>query len=149
MKVLSAAVALVVLFAACEALATCNVTTTNISFGVYDVFSPTPLDSTGIISLTCDEAPPPDVVVAIGQSPNSGVFNPRQMRSATDLMDYNVYTDPARTAIWGDGTAGTSTVTQKVTKNKARLLTVYGRIPPAQDLAVGTYSDTLTVTINW
>jgi spore coat protein U-like protein len=131
--------------------AACNVATTNINFGIYDVFSNVPKDSTGSISVDCDEAPPPIVVIRIGPSSGSGGFNPRQMRHTTrpDRLNYNLFIDSSRSVIWGDGTGGGSTVADKVTKNKTWVATLYGRMPAGQDVSVGTYSDTVSVTITW
>jgi spore coat protein U-like protein len=133
------------------AFAACNVSTTAVSFGAYNVLSPGATDSTGSITIVCDEAPPPDVTVAIGQSPNSGGFNPRQMKlvGGTDLLSYNLYTNASYTNIWGDGTSGTVTQTVRAIKNRPQTLQVYGRMPPGQDVSTGSYNDTLTVTINW
>lgn len=138
-------------FLAGNALALCNVSATGLSFGSYDDFSPVPLDTTGTVTVGCDEAPPPDVTISIGPSGN-GSFNPRAMRHAflTDLLLYNIFPDASRGAVWGDGTAGTSTVFLKnVTKNTPRTTTIYGRIPAGQSVSLGPYSDTLTVTILW
>lgn len=139
------------LFCIHKAEAACNVATTNISFGTYDVFSNSPRDSTGTISVDCDEAPPPVVVIRIGPSFGSGGFNPRQMRHTTrsDRLNYNLFIDSSRSVIWGDGTGGTSTVADKVTKNKTWVSTLYGRIPAGQDVSAGTYSETVSVTITW
>lgn len=138
------------LFFAREAdAAVCNLTTTGVNFGAYDVFLTTPADSTGTATILCDATT--NVATSIGQSPNSGGFNPRRMKHSSlgDLMIYNLYTDSSRTIIWGDGTGGTSTVTQKAIKNKPLNLTIYGRIPPGQDVSGGLYGETLTVTITW
>jgi spore coat protein U-like protein len=134
-----------------RAEAACNVATTNINFGIYDVFSNMPKDSTGSISVECDEAPPPVVAIRIGPSSGSGGFNPRQMRHTTrpDRLNYNLFIDSSRSVVWGDGTGGGSTVANKVTKNKTWVSTLYGRIPAGQDVSVGTYADTVSVTITW
>lgn len=141
------------LFLGGEARAACRVTATSVSFGAYDVFSPVPLDSTGSVSVSCDELPPSDVVIEIGPSAGSGGFNPRQMRhpSRPDRLGYNLFTDSSRSAVWGDGTAGTRTVFLKnVHRQKPPVVTtIYGRVPPGQNVSVGVYSDTLTVTITW
>ena len=131
--------------------AACSVSTTPVNFGDYDVFSSSPTDSTGFITITCDEVPPPTVTVSIGQSPNSGGFNPRKMKltGGTDLLNYNLYTSGSYANIWGDGTSGTVTKTVAVHTNQPETLKVFGRIPPLQDVSHGTYTDTLTVTINW
>lgn len=138
------------LFLAGSVHAACTVSTTGIAFGGYDVFVTVPRDSTGSVTVSCDRNPPTDVTVAIGPSGTSGGFNPRMMRHAsrTDRLNYNLFTSAAMNVVWGDGTAGTSTVVLfKVNKNRPQSATIYGRIPPGQDVPAGSYGDTLTVTI--
>ncbi len=131
--------------------ALCTVSTTATSFGMYDIFSTFPTDSTGSITITCDESPPPNVTVLIGPSPNSGGFYPRKMRltGGNDLLNYNLYTDATYTNVWGDGTSGTNVLTEKAHKNRPLTLIIYGRIPTGQDVSAGSYSDILTVILNW
>ncbi len=129
----------------------CNISATPLSFGDYSVFTATPLDTTGTITVDCDHSPPPTVVITIGQSTHSGGFDPRAMKhiNGTELINYNLYTDSSRSTIWGDGTGNTATVQQKVRKNKPYTATVYGRVPPIQDVVTGDYNETVTVTIIW
>lgn len=47
---------------------------------------------------------------------------------------------------WGDGSPGTATVNGSGTTHT---FTVYGRIPARQNAVVGSYSDTITVTITF
>jgi spore coat protein U domain-containing protein, fimbrial subunit CupE1/2/3/6 len=138
--------------------AACTVSTTPVNFGSYDMFSPAPCDSTSSITIDCSIPPPPpnppvDVLITIGQSPNSGSFIPRSMRniSGSDLLNYNLYTNSSRTSVWGDGTGGTSIITlNNVNRNAPpRVMMVYGRISTGQDVSAGSYSDTLVVTITW
>jgi spore coat protein U-like protein len=130
--------------------AECNFqTVTGVTFGSYDALSGFNLDSAGSISVTCDKIS--FVTTTIGPSHNSGGFNPRQMRNtaSSDLMNYNLYTDAARTVIWGDGTQGTSAPTVIVRKKRAWTRTVYGRIPSRQNVGIGQYSEALVMTINF
>jgi len=133
-----------------RAHAVCNVTATSVNFGTYDVFVATPDDSTGTITIVCDRNTNP-VITSISASPNSGGFNPRKMKltTGTELLNYNLFTNAARTTIWGDGTAGTSRVSRNLRRNQPVNLTVYGRIPAGQDVRIGSYSETLTVTITY
>lgn len=160
MKILvKASIALIYLLMASDAYsaATCSVSTTPVSFANYDVFLATPNDSTGTITVVCTwpkpppATQPPDVTISIGPSPTSGGFNPRQMRhtSGGDLLNYNLFIDAGRSAVWGDGTGGTSIVNQRVPRDKPWVTTVYGRLPAGQNVSVGLYSETLTVTIIW
>jgi len=145
--------ALLLLFLAWEAQAACNVSATSVSFVGYDAFSSVPLDSTGSVTVSCDEVPPPDPVISISPSGNSGGFFPRKMRrvSGADMLEYNLFIDPSISRVWGDGTAGTNTVRLKnVHRQKSPVVTtIYGRIPPRQNVRAGAYRDTLTVTIIW
>ena len=139
-----------ILYGAC-ASAACSVTAPSLSFGPYDGLSAAPATTSGVALVTCNMAPPPTVSLQLGPSAVSGGFFPRRMRQdgGSDLLAYNFYIDPGGATVWGDGTGGTVAPSAKVTKNKTWSLTIYGRIPPGQDVGVGTYSDTLTVTINF
>lgn len=135
------------LLTASAAQAACTVTATAIGFGNYDVFLAAPANATGTITVTCTNRV--TETISIGTSATSGMFNPRQMRrlTGTDRLNYNLFIDPAMLTIWGDGTLGTSTVSRRVRRNTPWVSTVYARIPAGQDVSVGAYSDTLTVTV--
>jgi spore coat protein U-like protein len=133
-----------------SAYAACRVTTTGINFGAYDVFDAVPRDTAGTVTVACDRNPPTDITISIGASPTSGGFNPRRMRhsSQSDRMNYNLFTSPSMVTVWGDGSAGTSTVQlRKVNRNRPVPTMIYGRIPPGQNVSVGVYLDSVTVTI--
>jgi spore coat protein U-like protein len=151
LKTLSIIIFIILLCNASTVYALCSVSTTPVSFGSYDVFTAGPLDATGTITVDCNEAPPPTVIVSIGQSTNSGGFDPRAMKLTTgnELILYNLYIDSNRSNIWGDGTGNTMTIQPRVFKNRPLTSTVYGRIPPLQDVKAGNYSETVTVTITW
>ncbi len=130
--------------------AACGIATTPISFGAYNVFSAIPLRSTGTFTVTCNEAPPPTVMISVGPSAATGLFNPRQMSGGSgDLLDYNLFTDSAMTQIWGDGVTGGNLLSQKVTKNKPWNAVIYANLPAQQNVSVGSYSDNVVVTIMW
>jgi spore coat protein U-like protein len=136
------------------AISGCTINTSPIRFGNYDPFLSTPSDTAGTITINCTS----DVVKAIltlSQSSTSGSFNPRQMKCSgrTDLLNYNIYTDIARTIIFGNGTGGTGDIGLKRPTGPpapwSQMIDIYGRIPPGQNVSVGSYSDTITLTINW
>lgn len=145
-----------------RAHAGCGISTsTGIIFPPYDVFSLTDTDAEGSITVVCNVGaappnPPVDVVITIGPSPTSGSINPRQMIDPVsgDRMDYNVFTDIARTIVWSDNAASPNTVLLNNLRRTSppRTVPVYGRIFAGQDISQGTYSDGvtgLTVTITW
>jgi len=128
----------------------CSVATTPLTFGDYDVFSHGPLDSTGTIRVDCNNPPskPLSVVISVSKGGNES-FNPRQMRGGGDRINYFIHTDSTRGRILGDGTGGSVTLENIVSNSAPWTTTVYGRIPPGQDVGVGVYSDALTVNITW
>ena len=63
----------------------------------------------------------------------------------TKFLNYSVFSDSARTAVWENATGVAYTGT-----GSAATLTVYGSVPQAQTEAiVGSYTDTLVVAINY
>ena len=138
---------LILLWCSRAEAAHCTISTTSVSFGSYDVFASTPTDTTGTVSFTCTGNA--DVTITLTKG-GSSTFNPRALSGGTDSLNYNLYKDAARTTIWGDGTGSTSTYTQVgVPNNAAQNLTIYGRIPAAQDVRAGTYTDSVTVNIDF
>jgi spore coat protein U-like protein len=133
---------------AARANAACSFAATGVAFGVYDVFSPAPGDSTGTITYRCD---PPDknITISIDGGANGTVAN-RELRNGTERLSYNLYLDAARSTVWGDGTSGTTTYFIKnPVPNRDTTLTIHGRIPAGQDVGVGTYVDTAVVVVNF
>ncbi len=130
----------------------CDVSTTPVSFGAYDVFASFPLDTTGTIFVSCHT--PEKKTIPIEVSINSGLsgnFNPRQMQQAVgaDRMNYYLFLNPSRTQIWGDGSSGTFVFQGNIHKDTPLNLPVYGRVPARQNLRAGSYRDNLVVTVTW
>ena len=131
-----------------SAFAVCSLTTTSISFGNYDVFSTAALDTNGSIVFRCGSGDH-NISVSFNQGGASS-FNPRWMLKGSEVLNYNLYLDAARTVVWGDGTAGTQTyIIRNPPNNQDVTVPVYGRVPSGQSVSKGAYSDTITVTINF
>jgi len=139
--------------AALCALCTCSVSTTNVAFGAYDPTSPSADDVTGNITINCAGLAILSGSIDIALSPGvSGAALARQLRQGSNQLSYNLYTDNARTIVWGDGTGGTSKVTNSVPLGVLSFSTstpVYGRIPARQWVAAGAYSDSVVITITY
>lgn len=130
-----------------RAAATCTISTVSgVAFGAYDVSSPTPLDSVGLLRLDCNGAAK-TVTVDLSRG-NGPAYDSRFMRNGTAQLNYNLFIDAARTTIWGDGTGGTLHFGVFNPPNVIDL-TIYGRIPALQDLPIGAYTDTIVVTTNF
>ena len=67
------------------------------------------------------------------------------MSSGAATLGYNLYTNPSRTIVWGDGVtvSGVSSGGTNVD------LTVYGCVAAGHNVHAGTYADTITVTVTY
>lgn len=124
-----------------------------IAFGVYDPLSTVPATGVGTIVVTCSSpANKIPVTFSLGTGGSGGYF-PRRMASGSNRLDYNLYTDAARSIVFGNGTGGTQIVgssTSPIGGGSFRANTqVYGAIPAQQDAAFGQYSDTIQVTVTF
>ncbi|HEY6095285.1 MAG TPA: spore coat protein U domain-containing protein, partial [Gallionellaceae bacterium] len=83
----------------------------------------------------------------------SAGFSPRQMGNGGNRLNYELYTGPAHTTIWGDGSSATAFISDTLSVlpgGASRDHIVYGRIPARQtSAAVGGYSDSITITVNY
>lgn len=125
--------------------AKCTITSSPITFGPYDVFSSAPVDSVGSLLFNCTGAKNVSIEISQGQS---GTFQPRALRQGAESLYYNLFLDAARSTVWGNGTGGTQTYVTDPGKEDVTV-TIYGRIPPEQDISFGSYADAVTVTINF
>lgn len=128
----------------------------SLNFGNYNPFSVSPLDSAATVQITCETTKNSDTVFITGtlSTGSSGSYaNRRLLGPAGNNLNYNVYGDPARTAVFGNGSAGTTTLqfSMFLFKNTPRTVTtdLFGRIFAGQDPTVGSYTDTLMYTVNF
>ena len=141
-----AVAAVCLLFASTAAdAATCTVSTTSVNFGSYDVFDTSPRDSTGTITLRCNGGAK-DVLIEIDGGGSPYVLF-RYMAKGTEPLYYNLYQNPNRTQLWGEN--GSGQFVGDPPNNTDVTVTVYGRIPAQQDVSAGSYSDTVTVTVQY
>jgi spore coat protein U-like protein len=139
------------------AATTCAVAASPVNFGVYDPLLATPDDTAGTITVTCSNRPPPgnvDLVYLLRLSRGlAGTFRPRQMAAGTERLDYNLYLTAARNLIWGDGTELTLFLpgSMRLTGNRTftQTHTIYARMPARQDAQIGSYVDTIVVTLEF
>ena len=126
----------------------CTISVTSVAFGNYNVFTTTPDDSTGTITYRCNSSAA-NIWISLSDG-SSTTFNPRTLRKGSEVLNYNLYTNAARTTIWGNGTGGTSVYSRGNPPNNQNVnVTVYGRIPAQQDVSAGNYTDTVSAVINF
>ena len=139
-----ACAALALALAAQSAAAVCLIGATGVAFGPYDPRSASTTDGVGTLTFTgCTAA----YTIALS-SGSSNSYALRKMAAGPYNLNYNLYTDIGRTIVWGDGTGGTSVRSISGAPDGAAY-PVYGRIPAAQNLGAGSYSDQVIVTVTF
>ena len=143
-----AALACVCLWPA-DAEAACNVSVwSSVSFGTYDVFAAAPLDSAGRIGYRCDQGHNYTIRISITRGQASS-YSARALHSGTDVLQYNLFLDAARTVVWGDESEGTQAYYDSGVGLSRDNIPLFGRVYPGQDIRAGVYSDSVMVVIDF
>lgn len=131
--------------------ASCTISATSASFGVYNTFSASPVDTTATITVDCNNPAKSNVTYAITLSAGaSGSAAARYMTKGTTHLSYQLYRDAVLSQIWGDGTGGSYSVSQSFnTKTATFNHTAYGRVPAGQNVTAGSYADTVVATVTY
>lgn len=127
----------------------CDVSTTAVGFGSVNVISGANVDATGGLSVTCTSgtAWSADAGVGAGTGATMAV---RKMANGANLLNYVLYTDTARTTVWGNAADATTLKISGTGTGSAQANTIYARVPSGQtSLPAGAYSDTVTVTVTY
>ncbi len=127
----------------------CRLSVPPLSFGPYDPLdgnSVQPADASTVITVTCTRATGAAVSFDFGVNASSGSL--RAMSGpGTDRLEYQIYRDTAHSLVWSQGDNAVRVVSRGI--SSAEQLTVFGRIPPRQEVAPGAYSDLLTATVEF
>ncbi len=125
----------------------CLVTTGDVAFGNYDPVganAATPADATGYVELTCSQGVV--ATIAMGGGQNYGASSRRMVGPNTAMLNYALYQDANRTTPW---LTNPGLALGAAPSTAPRRLTVYGRLPAGQDQPVGSYLDTVLVTVTF
>jgi spore coat protein U-like protein len=124
-----------------------------LAFGAYDpivVNAAGALDGTGTVTTTCTNGSA--ATVTLGQGANAGggstdaVPLRRMKDGGTNYLSYDLFSDPGHTTIFGN----TDETGKDVTGTGGEVpTTVYGRVPPNQNMPAGTYNDTVVATVTF
>lgn len=125
----------------------CSVSAANIDFGQRGIIN-APVNATGLITTTCGSGTNYSLALSAGTGVGATMNDRRMTRSGgSETLVYRLYRDSGRTQSWGDGSGGSTTVSGTGT-GAAQTSTVYATLPP-QSAAVGSYADTITVTVTF
>jgi spore coat protein U-like protein len=132
------------------AVTSCTVTATGLAFGTYTPLQATALVSTNTIAIKCTGVTGNNAIFIQLSTGLSGNYGTRTLMSGAATLSYNLYANAADTFIWGNGTGVSYEVETFITTGVPTAnLTVYGAVASGQDPAPGTYSDNITVTVNY
>jgi spore coat protein U-like protein len=144
-----------------DPISSCTILVDPVEFGDYSTISRTPTTSSGRVELRCGGNVITTEARVTLSAGTSGRFQERTMLHGADRLIYNLYTDPGRQMVAGDGTQGTSILIpspaeQSLKRFRGGLLAVsnavfriYGKIEPSQSVAAGEYTDTIQVIVEF
>jgi spore coat protein U domain-containing protein, fimbrial subunit CupE1/2/3/6 len=135
----------------------CTVSAGGIAFGIYNPLSAVANASTGNLRITCNGSGTGSANVTVNVTLStglSGTYATRKMFSGVNTLNYNIFWSTAYNQIIGDGTGGSfagSAGPFPVPAGGSQVATgtLFGRIPASQDVAPGSYSDVITVTVTY
>ena len=121
----------------------CNITNApNLAFGVYDPTDVVDNDNQTTVTIRCTKGTTYELYI----TPATGA---RIMNTGppVDPLNYELYTDAGRTTIFPDTAIGPKVASVSAVADIDTI--VYGRIPALQDVAIGAYTQTVTVTVDY
>ncbi len=131
-----------------EVTSNCQIAISNLAFGAYDPLaqhSTQQLDAAADVSMLCTRNSRAAITIDIGRN---SLGSSRSLAGATQQrVVYQLYRDSGRTQQWGDSTDGLQFVSEGI--HKPQQVTLYGRIPPGQEVASGVYTDVVTATVDF
>lgn len=133
-------------------LCSCSASTSGISFGAYDANGSLPSDTVGNVTVDCTGLIALLGAIEVSASPgSSGNAAARSMQRGPDRLAYNLFVDPARTLVFGNGAGGTRTITAPLNGLLIfrQAVLVFGRIPPRQRVRPGAYADSIIITVTY
>ena len=129
--------------------ANCTISTAAVAFPAYDPIVTNASvndDGTGSVTITCTKGTA--ATIGLGLGANVSGSQMRMKDATTDYLNYALYQDSGRGTVWGN--SGGALLSQVAAPDKnPRTFTVYGRIPSAQDVPAGSYTDTVVATVNF
>jgi spore coat protein U-like protein len=129
-------------------------TTGAINFGSFD--GSAAKTGSADVQVRCSNLTPYTVKLSAGTTSGATFAQRLLAGNGTNKLQYNLYTTSALSTIWGDGVAaGTGTmggVGSGMSSTQVKTHTVFGQLPNSvtnQDAPTGTYTDTVTVTVEY
>lgn len=130
-----------------EVAPNCRIAISNLAFGAYDPLvqhATQQLDAAAAVTMLCTRSSRASITIDIGRNAAGAS---RSLNGGSQNVVYQLYRDSDRTQAWGGGSDGLQFISEGV--SKPQQLSVYGRIPPGQEVASGVYTDVVTATVDF
>lgn len=130
-----------------EVVSNCVIATSNLAFGQYDPLAQNAtqeLSASANVTMLCTRAT--SAALSLDSGRNS-VGPTRTLAGSSQHVSYQLFRDAGRTQEWGGGVAGIQFISEGI--HKPQQVTLYGRIPPGQEVVSGIYTDVVTATVDF
>jgi spore coat protein U-like protein len=121
----------------------CTVAATTLAFGNYTLAQ---LDGSSTITATCTNGTTYTIGLDAGTFAGATTSTRRMTGPSASGLSYSLFSDSGRTTNWGNATGSWVSGTGN---GAAQVLSVFGRIPASQTAQIGSYADTITVTVTF
>lgn len=131
-----------------QVLENCSVVSTPMAFGSITDVGANDVETKATITLACTANATFEIQLDDGTNPDAGQ---RRMANvgATEFLPYEIYKDSGHSSRWGN-TLGSDTVTGSASALGAASVIAYGRIAQGVGkVSAGSYTDTVTITVNF
>jgi spore coat protein U-like protein len=129
----------------------CSVGNAAMNFGSYDPVSKNAvnsLDTSSSFTIACTKGVSAAISLNTGNNGGRSALGTRSMSSggaSADYIGYDLFTSNSYTTVWNS----TNVVNYVANNKNTRVIRVFGRIPPGQDVGAGFYTDTVTIVANF
>jgi spore coat protein U-like protein len=110
-----------------------------VAFGAYDPTAASDLPGTGSLTLSCIEGTSYKMYI-------SGTRKMAGVTTATEKLNFDLYSDAGHSAEIPTDNSGSSTTSLGISSTP---MTIYGLVTKAQDVAIQSYSATLSATVEY
>lgn len=122
----------------------CSIAGSTLDFGTYSAGQQAALDAQGAVSYSGCAAG--TLTIALDGGGAGTTANRAMTNGSGGSLNYQLFRNSARSTIWGSGAEAQQVVLLEPGSGN---VPVYGRIPGSQNVAAGSYSDTVNVTLTF
>jgi spore coat protein U-like protein len=128
--------------------AVCIIGNATLAFGTYNPTSATALTASTTVTLTCSLSTAYNIGMNAG-SGTGGTTTLRVMTTTGGTLGYKIFQNSGYTTNWGN-TVGTDTLSGTSSATSlTNTINIYGQIPAQEAAVVGSYTDSVVMTVTY